>query len=144
MSTAFARPSPPAQCRLALFGGLLLILAAMTVATLATAEQAAAVRALKISVNRPDSVLSGTRVVARVRAFDQSGKAIKGVRVRFRWTYDGVTRTAVSFTGPRGRTSNGRRFDCGSSFFKVTLKVRATWKDQVRRVTRSFWVSGGT
>lgn len=144
MSTALTLRPLPARRRLALVGSLLLILATMAAASLATAEQAAAARTLRISVNRLYSVSSGDRVVARVRAFDQNGKAIRGARVQFRWTSQGVTRTALRVTGAGGRTSDGRRFDCSAGSSKVTLRIRVTWRWQVRRTVRSFWVSGGT
>lgn len=125
--------------------GLVLLLAATAVLAATISDPAqAATRTLRISVDRLPAVASGTRVVATARAFDQDAMAIRGVRVRFRWTYNGATRSDLRTTGRKGRTSATRSFTCGAGLYKVTLKVKASWRGQVRFARRSFYVSGGT
>jgi len=105
----------------------------------------AATRTLRISVSRPGTVHSGTRVTIRCRARDQTGRAIRGVRVVFRWRLPEGRRTQTRYTNVNGLATASRIASCGSaSEFRARVVVTATWRGQVRQVTRYFTIIGGT
>jgi hypothetical protein len=143
----------PARCRIRRRSILTFVMLALGCAVLLGAAQpqpAAAgisngTRLLHISVSKPTTVVTGSTVTMRCRARDQAGKAIKGVRVTFRWYLaDGVV-TQRRVTNAQGLASASRLVDCGSSdSYDAQVVVTARWHGQVKRVTRSFTIAGGT
>jgi len=120
------------------------LLPGVIAATPAAAQQRAA-RTLSISVNKPGSVASGSKVTLRCRAKDQTGKAIRGVNVTFRWRLPEGTRTQTRTTNSSGVATAARVTTCGSaSDYRARVIVTATWGGQTRKVTRYFIIIGGT
>lgn len=111
----------------------------------AVAKQTQTQRTLRISVNRPGTVVSGDTVTMRCRAKDQNGKAIKGVNVTFTWYLPEETRTQVRTTNADGLAKASRVTTCGpASDFEAKVVVTARWHGQVKKVTRTFTITGGT
>jgi len=127
---------------LAVFAG---ILAAGVVAAQPAAAQKRAARTLTVSVSKPGVVLSGSRVTMRCRAKDQNGKVIAGAKVTFRWSLPEGPRTQTRTTGADGVAAASRVTDCGSAGdYRAKVVVKATWRGQVRQVTRFITIIGGT
>ena len=102
-------------------------------------------RTMRIGVNTPGTATSGDTVTMRCRAKDQKGTAIKGVGVTFRWYLPEGSRAQERTTNADGLASAGRVMDCGSAgVFEVKVVVTARWHGQVKKVTRSFTIIGGT
>lgn len=111
----------------------------------AAAGIAAGARTLHLAVNKPGTVITGSTVTLRCRAKDQAGKAIKGVKVTFRWYLPDGTATQRRVTSSQGLATAGRLVDCGSAdSFDARAIVTAVWRGQTRKVTRAFTVIGGT
>ena len=111
----------------------------------AAAAQTTMERTMRIAVSTPGTVISGDTVTVRCRAKDQKGKAIKGVRVTFKWYLPEGTRAQERTTNADGLASASRVTDCGSGGdFEAKVVVTARWHGQVKKVTRSFTIIGGT
>jgi len=111
----------------------------------AAAAQTTTERTMRIAVSKPGTVISGDTVTMRCRAKDQKGKAIKGVRVTFKWYLPEGTRAQERTTNADGLASASRVTDCGSGGdFEAKVVVTARWHGQVKKVTRSFTIIGGT
>jgi hypothetical protein len=121
-----------------------LLLSALAVRP-AAAAQTPTERTMRIAVSTPGRVISGDTVTMRCRAKDQKGKAIKGVGVTFKWYLPEGTRAQKRTTNADGLASAGRVTDCGSAgAFEVKVVVTARWHGQVKKVTRTFTIIGGT
>lgn len=118
------------------------LLCALAVALLcAPPSQAATVRTLRLWVNQPRDVMSGTRVTVRAVCYDQQHRRIPGVRVSMTWTSATGTHTHRVVTNGRGVASDAHRPRCFSSVFRVRVKVVARWRGQVRTSIRYFAVT---
>lgn len=115
------------------------------VAVRPVAAQTPMERTMRIGVNTPGTATSGDTVTMRCRAKDQMGRAIKGVGVTFKWYLPEGTRTQGRTTNADGLAAASRVTDCGSAGdFEVKVVVTARWHGQVKKVTRTFTIIGGT
>ena len=110
----------------------------------AAGEQRAA-RKMSMTVNRPGTVISGDQVTLRARLKDQKGRPISGAKVTFWWRLPNGTCSHHAVTNTHGAAANSHTTDCGSSSeYRAKVVVTARWHGQVRQVTRSFTIVGGT
>lgn len=111
----------------------------------AAAKVAQAERTMSIAVNKPGTVISGDKVTMRCRARDQKGKVIKGVKVTFKWYLPEGARTQERTTNADGLATASRVTTCDSAgTYKAKVVVTARWHGQIKKVTRSFTIIGGT
>lgn len=121
-----------------------LVFAALATASLlgACATPAAALRQLHVSVALPSHAVEPyANVTPRVKAIDQRGRAIKGVRCVFAWHEQAATPTASRYTNVAGVARHTRNVGSGPSGFKVSVIVRCSWRGQVR-TCRTWFVPG--
>lgn len=111
----------------------------------AEASRQNSARELRIIVTKPGDVFSGARLTIRCRAKDQSGAAIKGVDVGYRWRLPQGTRVDKRTTNAAGLATASRTTTCGSGGdYRARVTVTARWRGQVKQVVRSFIIIGGT
>jgi hypothetical protein len=128
---------------LALFVGTLVVGAAFS--SPAGAAEQRSTRKMSLVVTNPGTVVSGDTVTTRARARDQAGRPIKGAAVVFWWRLPNGTCSHAETTNTKGAAANSHTTDCGSAAeFHAKVVVTARWHGQVRRVTRSFTIVGGT
>lgn len=98
-------------------------------------------RKLRVSVNRPPPVRSGSRVTMLVRVRDQFGAPIDGARVSFAWKVAGEPLATKHAVSRRGRAVSSRRPTCDRGSRTASVRVTVRWGAQVRSVPRVFRVS---
>lgn len=109
------------------------------VLVLGTASSAFAARTLHVSASisnhHPNQY---TTVTAHCKAKDQNGKAIKGVKCVFTWHYKTVSHSITRYTNSAGRATNARYISGATVGFKVWIRIRCTWKGQVKKCSTWF------
>jgi len=123
---------------MAKFRTLLTFLLALVVVVLVAAPVASASRTLhvsaSISTHHPKQY---TDVSAYLKAKDQHGTPIKGVKCHFVWYYKTTTPSETHYTGASGRATCTRYISSATVGYKVIIKIKATWEGQTK--TASTW-----
>ncbi len=108
----------------------------------ATVRTNAALRQLHVRVALPSHAVEPyANVTPRVKAIDQRGRAIKGVRCVFTWHEQAASPTARTYTNAAGVARHTRNVGSGPSGFRVSVTVRCAWRGQVR-TCRTWFVPG--
>lgn len=107
-----------------------------------TAKPARTQRTLRISVNRPSTVHSGSAVTVR-RARGHQARVIKGGSVTFRWLLPEGARTRKRPTDADGLATARRVIRCDSvGELGTKAVVTARWHGPARKVIRRFTIIG--
>jgi hypothetical protein len=78
-----------------------------------------------------------TDVTAKIKAKDQNGKAITGVKCVFTWHYKTTTPVVTRYTNSNGVATCTRAISRATKGYKVVINIKCSWSGQV--VNRSTW-----
>jgi hypothetical protein len=104
-----------------------------------TAVPAQATRLLRVSASvsthYPEQYAT---VTAKAKARDQYGKAISGAKCVFMWYYKTTTPVVTKYTSSTGIASCPRFISRATVGYKVVIRIRCTWKGQVKSCSTWF------
>jgi len=120
------------------FRTAIILLTAAVVLLGVTAGPAQATRLLRVSASMSTHYPAQySYVTPKVKARDQYGKPISGVKCVFTWHYKTTTPVVTKYTGSTGVASCSRNIGRATKGYKVAISIRCTWKGQVK--TCSTW-----
>ena len=120
------------------FRTAIILLTAAVVLLGVTAGPAQATRLLRVSASISTHYpAQNSYVTPKVKAHDQYGKPIGGVKCVFRWHYKTTTPVVTRYTNSNGVATCTRAISRATKGYKVVINIKCSWSGQV--VNRSTW-----